>query len=648
MKRLPYLLFALFFAPSLFAHQNSNVQSAAPSPSNAPLNTPPNTVVHPNIVFILADDMGINDLGSYGRVDHYTPNLDRLAAEGKRFTNAYAPAPICSPTRAAILTGQAPARLQITNFLPGRADWPGHKLLQPALPSGLPTDAPTLAEKFKKIGYATACIGKWHLGDKAPLDAASRGFDTVFAGQANSKPSATEGGKGEFGQAEKASEFLMAHKDGPFFLYLAFDCPHVPLNAQPERVAAKAGTFNPVYAAMVETLDAAAGRVLDKLDELGLRDSTLVVFCSDNGGLHVLEGANTPATINTPYRAGKGFLYEGGLREPLLVRWPGKIAPSVESTPVVLGDLAPTLAALAGAEPCAPCDYANITPLLLGGGSLADRPLFWHMPNYTNQGGRPSGAVLDGDWKLIEHYEDGRLELFNVKADSSEKNDVAATEAVRVAALRGKLEAWRRSVNASMPKANPAFQTSLWEACYGTTDPSRVEPRPIATDIAAALTPWRKAMDLLKFRNSKTSSSATSLSASEAPETSGLVMLEARDAEVHGEKLRYELPPQKDTLGFWVDPRDFAQWYCEIPSSGRYAVEVLQGCVKGGSLVEISVGEASLRFTVEDTGHFQRFVPRRVGILELQAGKTILAVKPVEKKGGAVMDLRRVSLVRVP
>ncbi len=622
MKNLLTLVLPALFAGSLHA---------TPAQTQAP---------RPNILFIMADDLGINDLGVYGRTGHYTPNLDRLASQGKRFTNAYAPAAVCSPTRAAILTGQAPARLQITNFLYGRADWPAHRLLQPPLPAGLPTDAPTLAEKLKKIGYTTACIGKWHLGDKAPLNAQSRGFDVVFAGQPRSQPSATEGGKGEFGQTEKAQEFLVANKEHPFFLYLAFDCPHVPLAAQPERVAAKAGTFNPLYAAMVETLDTAVGRVLDKLDELGLRESTLVVFCSDNGGLHVLETPQTPATHNTPYRAGKGYLYEGGIREPLIARWPGKIAPGLEATPVVLADLAPTITTLTGAEPCSPCDYANLAPLLLGTGSLAERPLYWHMPNYTNQGGRPSGAVLEGDWKLIEHYEDGRLELFNIKSDISEKADVSGENAPRVAALRGKLEAWRRSVNASSNKANPAFAPALWDACYGTTDPSRIEVRTTAKEMAAALEPWRNAMDGVKAYNGKDAPPALA--------ESGFVLLEARNAEIHGEKLRYEQAAIKDTLGYWTDPRDFVQWDCEIPQAGRYAVEVLQGCAKGGSLVDVVVGEASARFTVEDTGHFQRFVPRRVGVLDLPAGKTTLAVKPFEKKGAAVMDLRRVSLTRVP
>ena len=596
----------------------------------------------PNIVVLLADDLGVNDIGVYGRSGHHTPNLDRLASEGKRFTCAYAPASVCSPTRAALLTGQHPARLQITSFLPGRADWPGHRLLQPALPTGLQTDAATLAEKLKKVGYTTACVGKWHLGGRAPQDPGSRGFDRVFAGKPNTQPSEVEGGKGEFGQAASAVEFLEQNATHPFFLYLAFDNPHVPLGAQPARIAANSAAFNPVYAAMIETLDVAVGRVLDKIDALGLREKTIVVFCSDNGGLHVLElpgTATTPATHNTPVRAGKGFLYEGGIREPLLVRWPGKVTPGLVHEPVVLADLVPTFVEMTGAEACNPGDFRSIGPVLLGSGSLEARPLFWHMPNYTNQGGRPSGAVREGDWKLIEHYEDGRLELFNLKADPSELNDVAASDAPRVAMLRGKLESWRRGVKASMPKPNPAFQPKLWSACYEAFDASRVEVRPTALEMARSMEVWRESMD---GANPKRLAQAVGV-----PGAAGLVQLNARDALVVGEKLRYEEPPQKDTLGFWVNPTDYAEWDCTVPQAGRYAVEVLQGCVKGGSLVDVHIGEQTVRFTVEDTGHFQRFVSRRIGVLELPAGKTVVSVKPFEKKGGAVMDLRRLTLVRV-
>jgi hypothetical protein len=205
--------------------------------------------------------------------------------------------------------------------------------------------------------------------------------------------------------------------------------------------------------------------------------------------------------------------------------------------------------------------------------------------------------------------------------------------------MRGKLEAWRRSVKASMPKGNPAFQPKLWSACYEAFDASRVELRATAVEMARSMESWREAMD---GANPKRLSQAA-----QSPGVAGLVQLNARDAQVTGEKLRYEEPPQKDTLGFWVNPADYAEWDCTVPQAGRYAVEVLQGCVKGGSLVDVKVGEQSVRFTVEDTGHFQRFVPRRIGVLELPAGKTVVSVKPFEKKGGAVMDLRRVTLVRV-
>jgi hypothetical protein len=247
--------------------------------------------------------------------------------------------------------------------------------------------------------------------------------------------------------------------------------------------------------------------------------------------------------------------------------------------------------------------------------------------------------VREGDWKLIEHYEDGRLELFNLKTDPSEKSDVAASDPAKVAAMRGKLEAWRRSVKASMPKGNPAYQPKLWNACYETFDSSQVELRSTAAEMAKAMAAWRESMDGL---SPKRLSQPADVSA-----PAGLVLLEAKNAQVVGEKLRYEDPPHKDTLGYWVNPLDYAEWDCSVPQAGRYAVEVLQGCVKGGSLVDVRVGEQSVRFTVEDTGHFQRFVPRRIGILDLPAGKTVVSVRPHEKKGGAVMDLRRVMLVRV-
>lgn len=596
----------------------------------------------PNIVFILADDLGINDLGSYGRSQHRTPNLDKLAAEGKRFTAATCGLPVCSPSRAAIVTGQNPARLRITNFLPGRRDWPGHRLLQPAI-GPLPQNVPITADRLKAAGYATACVGKWHLGNVNERGS----FDFVFAGKPNTTPSATEGGKGEFGQTQKAIEFVESHAQKPFFLHLAYDAPHVPLAAQAERIASNANAFNPIYAAMIESMDTAIGRLLDKLDTLGLRSRTLVIFCSDNGGLHIPELPHTPATHNTPFRGGKGFLYEGGLRDPLLVRWPGKISPGVVETPVSLGDIAPTVIEAGGAEPLATADYTSLMPLLTESGTLKARPLFWHMPNYTNQGGRPSGAMREEDWKLIEHYEDGKLELFNLRDDPGEKTDRSASEPARVAAMRGKLEAWRREIQADMPRPNPAFQPALWNACYGA-DVSRVEAGKTAVETAAPLLQWREAMDKIKtVKQPAPNDPIPEPSPVSQPPAIGLVQLEPKDAVLHGTKLRYEPQAHKDTLGFWVDPADWAEWECQVPQSGIYSVEILQGCSKGGSTVEVQAGRSSISFTVEDTGHFQRFVPRKVGTLELPAGKTTVSLRPLEKKGGAVMDVRRLSLVRV-
>jgi hypothetical protein len=270
------------------------------------------------------------------------------------------------------------------------------------------------------------------------------------------------------------------------------------------------------------------------------------------------------------------------------------------------------------------------------------------MPHYTNQGGRPSGAIREDDWKLIEHYEDGRLELFHLKDDPGEKNDRSATEAGRVAAMRGKLEAWRRDIHAEMPRPNPAFQPAWWNACYADHDVSRLEAGPTAVETAAPLLAWREAMNQVRvIKQPAPGTPVPEPSPLAQPPAIGLVQLEPKDAILHATKLRYEPQPHKDTLGFWVDPNDWAEWECEIPQSGAYSVEILQGCSKGGSLVQIQAGHASLSFTVEDTGHFQRFVPRKVGVLQLPAGKTRVAIKPLEKKGGAIMDVRRLSLVRV-
>ena len=584
----------------------------------------------PNIVILFADDLGINDLGCFGRKDQRTPNLDQLAADGARFTQAYAAASVCSPSRAALMTGQSPARLKITTFLTGRTDRSSHRLLSAPINLHLPAGVPTLAQLLKPKGYVSAAVGKWHLGGKGhqPTD---HGFDEYFPGRANPGAESPQGGKGELGQADFAAKFITQNKAKPFLLYLAFDNPHIPLAAPAKGIAANAQSFHPTYAALVESLDAACGRVLKALDENGLARNTLVVFASDNGGVHISELKESPATYNAPSRAGKGYLYEGGLRTPLIIRYPARLAPGVIAEPVVLGDLVPTICALTGATAPQVLDFQDLSPVLFDRKPLA-RPLYWHQPHYMNQGGRPGGVIREGEWKLIERYEDGGLELFDLAKDPGEKTDLAGAEPARVAAMRGKLEAWRRSVGAEGMKANPDFDRAAWEACFVKTDATRLAALPTSEAMRPVLAEWRKAMD-----------DATKAG------PNALIHLEARDAKVRGAKLKYEEPPQKDTLGFWVNADDTASWTFTAPKAGVYRVTVLQGCGKGngGSVVALDVAGGSCEFTVEETGHFQRFVPREVGRLTLTAGENTLTVRPVKKAKAAVMDLRRVILERV-
>ncbi len=584
----------------------------------------------PNFVILFADDLGINDLGCFGRKDQNTPNLDKLASEGARFTQAYAAASVCSPSRAGLLTGQSPARLKITTFLTGRSDRASHRVLGASLNYNLPNGVQTIAQLLKPKGYASAAVGKWHLGGKGhqPTD---HGFDEYFPGRANAGAESPQGGKGELGQADFAAKFIEKNKAKPFFLYLAFDNPHIPLAAPAKSIEANAKSFHPTYAALVESLDAAVGRVLKALEDNSLSKNTFVVFASDNGGVHISELKESPATYNAPSRAGKGFVYEGGIRTPLIVRYPARLAPAVISEPVILGDLCPTICALAKVPAPTTLDFQDISPVLFEQKPL-NRPLFWHQPHYMNQGGKPAGVAREGDWKLIEQYEDGSLELYNLAKDPSETTDLAAAEPARVAALRGKLEAWRRSVGAEPIKANANFGRALWEDCFVKTDVSKLQALPTSEAMRPLLADWRKAM------NDATTEGANSL-----------IFLEARDAQVKATKMKYEEPPQKDTLGFWVNVEDTASWKFQVPKAGTYRVTVLQGCGKGngGSVVALDTQQGSCEFTVEETGHFQRFVPREVGKLTLIAGENTLTVRPVKMANKAVMDLRRVILERV-
>ncbi len=568
-----------------------------------------------NVVLIVADDLGWADLGCYGSKYHQTPNLDRLARSGVRFTDAYAGAPVCSPTRATLMTGQYPARLNLTDWLPGRPDRPDQMLLRPPIVQELPASALTLAQALKTAGYVTGHIGKWHLGGKG-AGPQQRGFDVNIAGDHTGTPlsyfAPFQGKDGRFMPGlEKAPEgeyltdrltaeaekFLQAQRDRPFFLYLPHYTVHIPLKARADLVARyKAGPpgqqGNPIYAAMIESLDQGVARVLARLDELKLTDRTLVLFTSDNGGLCVQEGPNTPPTINSPLREGKGYLYEGGLRVPLIVRLPGVTrAGTTSAVPVMSIDLFPTILEACGVKSEARVDGLSLLPLLKGE-SIQRDSLFWHYPHYSNQGGRPGAAVRAGAMKLVEFYEDGRKELYDLGKDRSETRNLSADRPEVVQELSGRLDAWRKQVGARMMQPNPGYV-----------------PNPQAGD--------------------------------------GSVTLPARTARVHGVQLRYEPLPHKNTLGFWTRADDWASWELTVSRPGTFTVEVLQGCGKGqgGSEVELAVAGQTLRFVVEDTGHFQNFKARPIGTVTLdKAGRCTLTVKPTKKAAGAVMDLRAVVL----
>ena len=456
--------------------------------------------VGPNLVLIHTDDLGINDLGCYGRKDHRTPNIDKLAMQGIRFTSAYCAQSICSPSRAALLTGKSPARLHLTTYLPGRPDSLAQKVLHPPIRTHLPLNELTLATHLRRGGYATACIGKWHLGGAA-FSPKKFGFDVYRPGLANTKPSISEGGKGEFGLTADAIAFVRKNANRPFFLYLNHNSPHIPLAARPDLIRGNKDSFNPLYAAVIETLDQSVGKLLTALADAALDKHTIVYFTSDNGALHVPELRDDAPTHNTPFRAGKGFLYEGGLRVPLIVRWPGKVkAGVVTDVPVVITDLLPTLLELVGLPVPKGIDGVSYASVLLGTGNLTARSLFWHFPHYTNQGGRPGGAVRDGRWKLVAYYDGGKPELYDLTADPSEANDLSAKHPSRVKAMLAALVAWRKSVGAQENRPNPDFDSRLYRKLYIETDVSKLRPAKTAAEMTPALREWRKTMDAVTRR----------------------------------------------------------------------------------------------------------------------------------------------------
>ena len=453
--------------------------AALPAATTARADHPP--AARPNVVFFLIDDLGFGDLDCYGNTFAETPHIDRLRREGMLFTQAYASAPVCSPGRAAILTGLTPARLHLTQWIPGTL-YP-HKKLSEA-PSALHLDlaVPTLPERMRQAGYHTAAIGKWHLGGQGYLPE-NFGFDLNIAGDEHGSPPSYFGPFAfhnltgytphdyltEVLTAKMEDYIAQAAAHGPFFLYMAEYAVHIPLQARQamiEKYRRKNGGRDepdPVYAAMVESTDIALGSLRAALERAGIAQNTIIVLTSDNGGVG-FQGRNLHRIANNGgLRAGKGFLYEGGIHEPLLVHWPGVTQPgSTCSVPVIGADFLPTLLSAAGAAaPDSPCDGLDFTPLLRGDHSLQRDSLFWHYPHYSDQGGTPTGAIRQGDWKLIEFFEDDHIELYNLALDPGEQYNFASSFAARAEDLRAQLHRWRASVGAAMPSPNPAFNPEL-------------------------------------------------------------------------------------------------------------------------------------------------------------------------------------------
>lgn len=452
-------------------------------------------MTRPNIVFVLCDDLGVNDLHCYGRDDHNTPHLDRLAEQGVRFTSAYASQAICSASRAGLLTGLNPARLHLTTFLPGRPDAVSQRVLHPEIMMHVPLSIKTFPRYFKEAGYTTGFIGKWHIG-KEP-GPAEHGFDYVYhpGDGKNTTPSETEGGKAEYELTRETIKFIETNKNRPFAAYLGHYTPHIPYTAKQDLIDKNRNAFEPVYAALVETLDDTIGMLTDKLEQLHLTENTIFVFTSDNGGLHVPEGGHQKVTHNTPYRAGKGYTYEGGQRVPLIVRWPGHVSEGrVINTPVNNIDWIPTLLELAGAPVPSGLDGVSFAGGLTGG-AVPERTLFWHFPHYTNQGGRPSGAVREGNWLLVERYDEGKAELYDLSTDIGEHQDLADRHPKRVASLRAILDGWRRTNEVQYNTPNPDCDEEKFRRLYVDVDPSKFDPVTADAREWTRILEWRKAMN---------------------------------------------------------------------------------------------------------------------------------------------------------
>lgn len=423
--------------------------------------------------------MGATDLGCFGSRFYQTPNIDALAADGMRFTQAYSACTVCSPSRSSIMTGKYPARLHLTDWIAGHG-YPWAKLKPPEWTQYLPLEERTLAEAVKPAGYRTASIGKWHLTppkDSATFYPDKQGFDVNIAGTYRGQPPAyfspygietlADGPKGEYltdREATEALRFIEAHRKEPFLVYLPHHTVHNPVQSKPEtveryrrNVEPGAPHRHPGYAAMIDHLDENVGRLRRALRDMDLEKRTVVIFTSDNGGL--LQN-----TTNLGLRAGKGSAYEGGVRVPLIVCWPGVTKPGAAcDVPVIGADLYPTVLDAAAAKPAAGqiIDGVSLSPLLRAGGRRPGNwkrdDLFWHYPHYHPGGATPYSAIRSGNWKLIQFHEDNRAELYDLEKDPGETTDLAARTPNKVRDLRARLHHWREQVGAQMPVPNPDY-----------------------------------------------------------------------------------------------------------------------------------------------------------------------------------------------
>jgi len=459
------------------------------------------STAQPNIIFILIDDLGWRDLGCYGSTFYETPNLDRLAAQGMLFTDAYASCPVCSPTRASVQTGRYPARVGVTNYIAGHARG---AVVEPEYIDHMPIEEHTIAQALGDAGYQTWHVGKWHLGDDEQYWPHNRGYDVNVAGcgwgaprngyfSPWDNPRMEDGPEGEYlpdRLTDEAISLIETGDDRPFFLNMCYYAVHTPIQAKtehvercrekaaslkldqidpfvvgeqfpcehrrPHRVTRRQLQSDPGYAAMVWSMDENIGRLLQAVEDAGQADNTAVFFTSDNGGLSTSEGA---PTCNFPLHEGKGWMYEGGTREPLLVSWPGVTDPGSRCTvPVTTPDFYPTMLEMAGTDliPEQHVDGVSLAPALAGG-ELEREAIYWHYPHYGNQGGTPGSSVRAGDWKLIEFFEDGRLELYNLREDLSETVNLAEERADIATQMHQMLQAWRAEIGADLPTPNPEW-----------------------------------------------------------------------------------------------------------------------------------------------------------------------------------------------